>query len=375
MSSTPTPMLTNGTLIKNKWKIQGQLGRGAFGETYAAIDLHTNDEVAIKIEKLDNKKMVLRLEVIALKKLQDCPTIVRYIHSGRQDTFNFLVMERLQDNLADLRKRTKTGKFSMPTTLKCGIQMIDSLEGTHKLGYIHRDVKPSNFVTGRTKSQKGKVYLIDFGLARKYRLPNGEIRPPRKSAGFRGTARYASINSHKSKELGRRDDLWSVFYVLVEFSLGSLPWRKIKDKDRIGELKEKYTNKELVKDLPKEFQLFMESIASLGYADEPDYDYLRELLLKVYVRDGYASDLPFDWEVKDSLSKSFVNGSLVDDPMVTSSTQQPNGVKKDDKIVIFDKDDNKELGDDEPNDGNKKDETGNKNNQKKESGNNCCTIL
>jgi tau tubulin kinase len=94
-------------------------------------------------------------------------------------------MERLQDNLADLRKRTKTGKFSMPTTLKTGIQMLDSLEGTHKLGYIHRDIKPSNYCTGRTKSQKGKIYLIDFGLARKYRLPNGEIRPPRKSAGFR----------------------------------------------------------------------------------------------------------------------------------------------------------------------------------------------
>jgi len=89
-------------------------------------------------------------------------------------------MERLQDNLADLRKRTKTGKFSMATTLKLGIQMIDALEGTHKLGYIHRDVKPSNFVSGRSKNTKGRIFLIDFGLARKYRLPSGEIRPPRK---------------------------------------------------------------------------------------------------------------------------------------------------------------------------------------------------
>jgi len=115
-----------------------------------------------------------------------------------------------------------------------------------------------------------------------------------------GTARYASINSHKSKELGRRDDLWSVLYLLVEFAVGSLPWRKIKDKDRIGELKEKYTNKELVKDLPKEFYAFMESLQKLGYADEPDYDGLRGLLLAAYQRENYPMDLPFDWDLKDS---------------------------------------------------------------------------
>jgi tau tubulin kinase len=244
------------TVIKNKWKIQGKIGQGSFGEIYAAVDLYSGDDVAIKVEKLDTKKMVLKLEVIALKKLQSCPYVVRYIHSGRQDDFNFLVMERLGENLADIRKRTPRGCFSLCTTLKLGIQMIDALEGVHKLGYIHRDIKPSNFVVGRVK--KDTIYLIDFGLARKYRLPSGEIRPPRKSAGFRGTARYASINSHHSKELGRRDDLWCVFYVLVEFALGSLPWRKVKDKEHIGELKERYTNAELVKDLPAEFLQFMQ---------------------------------------------------------------------------------------------------------------------
>lgn len=69
-TTTNSPFLTNGTLIKNKWKVQGILGKGAFGETFAATDINTNEEVAIKVEKLDNKKCVLRLEVIALKKVQ-----------------------------------------------------------------------------------------------------------------------------------------------------------------------------------------------------------------------------------------------------------------------------------------------------------------
>lgn len=324
--------LPPGTIIKSKWKIQHLLGKGAFGETYAAYDIHTNEEVAIKIEKLDSKKMVLRLEVIALKKLQSCPYVVRYKHSGRQDDFNFLVMERLQDNLATLRKKMPRGTFSMCTTLKLGVQMIDALEGCHKLGYIHRDVKPSNFVTGRAKNRRGRIYIIDFGLARKYRLPNGEIRPPRKSAGFRGTARYASINSHRCKELGRRDDLWSVFYVLVEFALGSLPWRRIKDKEHIGELKERFTNAELVKELPKEFLLFMQSLQKLGYADEPDYDYLRGLLLQVYSREGYPPDAPFDWQIKDNiynLPPAIDVTSLIDAEKKISNSSGKSGAKQD----------------------------------------------
>lgn len=278
-------------------------------------------------------------------------------------------MERLQDNLADLRKRTKTGKFSMATTLKLGIQMIDALEGTHKLGYIHRDVKPSNYVSGRTKNTKGRIFLIDFGLARKYRLPSGEIRPPRKTAGFRGTARYASINSHKSKELSRRDDLWSVFYVLVEFALGSLPWRKIKDKDRIGELKEKYTNKELVKDLPKEFYQFMEMLQKLGYADEPDYDGLRGLLLQVYSRENYPSDLPFDWEQKETkVVQNLQIQTLVDEKEV----------KKDEKIIELYKEE-KKRDDSRSGEGSSKKNDGTKEEgsqlEKKEANTKCCTIM
>ena len=91
--------------------------------------------------------------------------------------------------------------------------------------------------TGLAPGRKDQCIMIDFGLTRKYRLPSGQIRPPRDIAGFRGTARYASINSHLSKELSRRDDLWSVLYVLIEFLTGQLPWRKLKDKEEIGLLK------------------------------------------------------------------------------------------------------------------------------------------
>jgi tau tubulin kinase len=71
-----------------------------------------------------------------------CPFVIRYIHSGRQEHFNFLIMERLGENLAELRKHCPGGVFSMYTSLRLGLQMIEALEGIHKLGFIHRDVKP-----------------------------------------------------------------------------------------------------------------------------------------------------------------------------------------------------------------------------------------
>lgn len=317
-------MLNSSSVIKNKWKIQAKIGQGAFGETYAGYDINTGEEVAVKVEKFDTKKMVLKLEVMALKKLQGCPHVVRYIHSGRQEDINFLIMERLGENIAELRKRSTNPnyRFSHFTTLKLGIQMLDAIEGCHNLGYIHRDIKPSNFVIGRVGAKKSRTYLIDFGLARKYRQGNGEIRAPRKSAGFRGTARYASVNSHQSKELGRRDDLWSVLYVLIEFWVGQLPWRKIKDKDQIGEIKAKHTNAELVKDMPHEFLLFMEHLQKLGYADAPDYAYLRSLLLQVFSREGFSMDQLFDWETRSG--NADVELTRLTSPISSTNFETPN---------------------------------------------------
>lgn len=301
--STDCSILAPSTLIKHRWFVTKKIGKGSFGETYAAVDEGTSQNVAIKIEQLEGSKNALRQEVIALRQLQGCQFVVRFIHAGRQDHYNYLVMERLGENLAELRKQQPNGTFSMCTSLRLGIQMIEALEGIHELGFVHRDVKPANFVMGHRADarKRGRAYLIDFGLARKYRLPNGTIRPPREDAGFRGTTRYASINSHKKRELGPVDDLWSVFYTLIEFLKGSLPWQRL-SKEQVAVVKEKETNPDLCQNLPLEFVLFMEHLQNLAYEDTPDYTYLKNLLLQVYIREGYTDDTPFDWNVQQLIS-------------------------------------------------------------------------
>lgn len=107
--------------------------------------------------------------------------------------------------------------------------MLTSIENVHKAGLIHRDIKPSNFVMGRSGEDKARVYLVDFGLAKEHMNPNtGFVNPPRRHTDFRGTIPYASLSAHMKEELGRKDDIWSFFFVLLEFLDLQLPWKQSK---------------------------------------------------------------------------------------------------------------------------------------------------
>uniref|UniRef100_A0A3Q3VXD2 Protein kinase domain-containing protein n=1 Tax=Mola mola TaxID=94237 RepID=A0A3Q3VXD2_MOLML len=163
-------------------------------------------------------------------------------------------------NLADLRRTMARGTFSVSTTLRLGKQILEAIESIHSVGFLHRDIKPSNFAMGRLASTCRCCYMLDFGLARQFTNSSQEPRPV---AGFRGTVRYASINAHKNKEMGRHDDLWSLFYMLVEFTVGQLPWRKIKDKT--------YDHRLMLKHLPSELSTFLDHILTLDYFTKPDY--------------------------------------------------------------------------------------------------------
>ncbi|XP_018423454.1 PREDICTED: tau-tubulin kinase 1 isoform X2 [Nanorana parkeri] len=122
------------------------------------------------------------------------------------------------------------------------------------------------------------------------------MRSPRNVAGFRGTVRYASVNAHKNREMGRHDDLWSLFYMLVEFAVGQLPWRKIKDKEQVGMIKEKYDHRMLLKHMPSEFHLFLEHISSLDYFTKPDYQMIMTVFENSMKERGITENEAFDWE-------------------------------------------------------------------------------
>ncbi|XP_033620866.1 tau-tubulin kinase 2 isoform X2 [Fukomys damarensis] len=273
-------ILSVGILVKERWKVLRKIGGGGFGEIYDALDMLTRENVALKVESAQQPKQVLKMEVAVLKKLQGKDHVCRFIGCGRNDRFNYVVMQLQGRNLADLRRSQSRGTFTVSTTLRLGKQILESIESIHSVGFLHRDIKP-----------------------------------PRAVAGFRGTVRYASVNAHRNREMGRHDDLWSLFYMLVEFVVGQLPWRKIKDKEQVGSIKERYDHRLMLKHLPPEFSVFLDHISSLDYFTKPDYQLLTSIFDNSIKAFGVIESDPFDWE------KTGTDGSLT--ATTTSTTPQP----------------------------------------------------
>merc|ERR1712019_65618 len=130
--------------------------------------------------------------------------------------------------------------------------------------------KPDNFLIGLGKRKLNQVYIIDFGLAKKYRDPKTHQHIPYvEHKSLTGTARYASINTHLGIEQSRRDDLESLGFVLMYFNRGSLPWQGLPartKKEKYEKIRDKKLSTQiesLTKNLPEEIGLYLGYCRSL----------------------------------------------------------------------------------------------------------------
>ncbi|KAA6393640.1 MAG: hypothetical protein EZS28_010835 [Streblomastix strix] len=129
-------------------------------------------------------------------------------------------------------------------------------------------------------------------------MKDGIIVKPSMKGSFRGTVRYASVNAHRKRELGRQDDLMSLIYIFVEFYTGNLPWVNVTNPEEVLRLKELYQGGGLLTKMPPEFMQFEDHILSLDYVTEPDYQLLTTILHKVARNNQIDIKAPFDWEME-----------------------------------------------------------------------------
>ncbi|KAM9471398.1 casein kinase I isoform 2-T3 [Salvelinus alpinus] len=288
--------------VGNRYRLGRKIGSGSFGDIYLGTDISVGEEVAIKLECVKTKHPQLHIESKIYKMMQGGVGIPTIKWCGAEGDYNVMVMELLGPSLEDLFNFCSR-KFSLKTVLLLADQMISRIEYIHSKNFIHRDVKPDNFLMGLGK--KGNlVYIIDFGLAKKYRdARTHQHIPYRENKNLTGTARYASINTHLGIEQSRRDDLESLGYVLMYFNLGSLPWQGLKAAtkrqkyERISEKKMSTPIEVLCKGYPSEFATYLNFCRSLRFDDKPDYSYLRQLFRNLFHRQGFSYDYVFDWNM------------------------------------------------------------------------------
>jgi len=262
----------------------------------------TGEEVAIKLESVKTKHPQLLYESKIYRILHGGLGIPNVRWYGIEGDYNVMVLDLLGPSLEDLFNYCGR-RFQLKTVLMLADQLLGRLEYVHTKSFIHRDVKPDNFLIGLGKRQS-VIHIIDFGLAKKYRDPRSHTHIPyRENKNLTGTARYASINTHIGIEQSRRDDLESLGYVLMYFIRGSLPWQGLKANtkkqkyERIMDRKMSTSTEQLCKGYATEFRSYFEYCRSLRFEDRPDYAYLKRLFKELFYRKGFQYDNMFDWTV------------------------------------------------------------------------------
>lgn len=271
-------------------------------------DVQTKEEVAVKLERAEGRHLQLRHEYDVLRKLNShltnpasvgVPTVHLFATEGE---FNAMVLDLLGPSLEDLFNFCGH-KFSVKTVLMLADQLLRRIELVHNSSMLHRDIKPNNFLMG-VDAASDRVYIIDFGLSKKYRDERTHAHVPyKKNKNLTGTARYASVNAHCGIQ-SRRDDIESLGFMMMYFVRGSLPWQGLRAKTKKAKYQKIYDCKrataidELCKGQPVEFQTYLRYCRALRFEDRPDYNYLRKLFRDLYVRLGYQDDAVYDWTMK-----------------------------------------------------------------------------
>ena len=275
----------NSTIFK-KYRIKNKLAEGAFGDIYLGSAIDTNEPVAIKVEPKRIIKPLLEAEAYFLFALRGIG-IPEVLSFGRRKNYNILVEPLLGKSLFDIfnerRKHMALGDICL-----IGKQIIDRIQWVHSKGFVHRDIKPDNFLIGR--KDPNEIYLIDFGISKKYKSDKtGKHLKFGFTGKLTGTVRFASANALRGGEQSRRDDLESIAYMIIFFMRGKLPWqgvsgtKKMERYLKIYKMKKNVTPEDLCKSLPPQMISFVKYVKHLEFEQDPDYNFLRKYYTEYYI--------------------------------------------------------------------------------------------
>ncbi|OHS97190.1 Casein kinase I isoform alpha [Tritrichomonas foetus] len=297
MTDTPPIIFPEGKMIED-YKVVDHIGHGGYGEIYSVLDTRNNVMYAMKVEMKAAAKQGLVQEIEFFETLKQSPLFPEYVYSGSNSEFRFLIMELLGPSLSKMRRALPNHRYTPICSIRLAYHMLRCIEKFHEQGFIHRDIKPGNFLI--RCDRENPVCLTDFGLSKSYLIDPKRDRshiPFREQVGFVGTCKYASIHAHEGRELSRRDDLLSWFYSIIELAESRVPWPGSRDRDRTFYMKKSTKPEHLCRALPIEFAMIYNNLMSLQFDQKPDYRALNNLLSEAMRK--VDCEKKFDWEFLD----------------------------------------------------------------------------
>lgn len=217
--------------IQGQFKIHGKIGSGAQGRVFICSKRNVmNLAIKVSVEKQRGRRSSIVEEfdlLMRLRKNEKSPICIpEAITMVKHCDYHMLIMTRFGPSIKSEIRRITNPLMRANYAANVGIRILSTLKSIHEQGFIHGDVKPENMVVGINRNQPS-VYLIDFGLAGRFRGKNGLWLPQTTGDTFLGTALYASLNTHFGYRRGPADDLISLGYSVAEMMNNGLPWSSL----------------------------------------------------------------------------------------------------------------------------------------------------
>ena len=287
-------------IIFGKYKIIYEIGKGQFSSVFSSRNIINQNYVALKIQEKSKKIESLEKEAYYLFQLKGGEGIPKIISFGYSGKYEILIEQLLGKSLLDLFKGNNNKKSRLKDMIMVSIQLIERIQFIHSKYLLHLDIKPNNFLIGNPDSSL--IYVIDFGFAKKYRSSRtGKHAQYSKKSYFNGNLKYSSVRTMNGIEPSRRDDLESLGYMLIYLYNLKLPWNNLCANDqndlaqKIYEFKKDISLDSLCQDTPKEIKEYMKYVKSLKFEEEPNYEYLKNIFLKMLQKYENQNYFHFSW--------------------------------------------------------------------------------